>query len=246
MNIHDTHIDYLKSVVPNRADILKKELQVLTYGDLLHHYPFRYIDRSIIYKIEELSEEMPFIQLKGKIISLEEKGHKKSKRLVAYFKDETGVIELVWFKGIRWIKSGVKLNTDYIIFGKPSFYKGVFNIVHPELDIQNEKQDLIANLQSVYHSTELLNAKGLTSRAIGKLTKALLLLLNKQLQETLSVNLVSRLNLPTREEALFSIHYPKDTKALIRAQKRLKFEEFFFLQLHLLKIKSDDVELEKT
>ena len=237
MYILDTPIDYLKGVGPTRADLLKKELKIFTYGDLLHHYPFRYIDKSIIYKIEELSEEMPFIQLKGKVIRFEEKGHKKSKRLIAHFKDETGVIELVWFKGIRWIKSGVKLNTDYIVFGKPSSYKGIFNIVHPELDIQDEKQDFIANLQAVYHSTELLNARGLNSRAIGKLTKTLLLLLTDKLQETLSTDLITRLNLPSRQEALFAVHYPKGNKTLVRAQKRLKFEEFFFLQLHLLKIK---------
>ena len=237
MHILETPIDYLKGVGPTRADLLKKELHIFTYGDLLHHYPFRYIDKSIVYKIADLTADMPFIQLKGQIIKFEEKGQKNSKRLIAQFKDETGILELLWFKGTRWIKSGVKLHTDYIVFGRPTAYKGIFNIVHPELDLQEEEQQISSSLQAVYHSTELLNAKGLSSRAIGKLTKALLPLLNNQLEETLSPHLISKLNLPTREQSFSDVHHPKDAKALVRAQKRLKFEEFFFLQLHLLKLK---------
>ena len=237
MHILETPIDYLKGVGPTRADLLKKELHIFTYGDLLHHYPFRYIDKSIVYKIADLTADMPFIQLKGQIIKFEEKGQKNSKRLIAHFKDETGILELLWFKGTRWIKSGVKLHTDYIVFGRPTAYKGIFNIVHPELDLQEEEQQISSSLQAVYHSTELLNAKGLSSRAIGKLTKALLPLLNNQLEETLSPHLISKLNLPTREQSFSDVHHPKDAKALVRAQKRLKFEEFFFLQLHLLKLK---------
>ncbi|KRO69900.1 MAG: ATP-dependent DNA helicase RecG [Cryomorphaceae bacterium BACL11 MAG-121128-bin16] len=190
-----------------------------------------------MYKIADLTADMPFIQLKGQIIKFEEKGQKNSKRLIAQFKDETGILELLWFKGTRWIKSGVKLHTDYIVFGRPTAYKGIFNIVHPELDLQEEEQQISSSLQAVYHSTELLNAKGLSSRAIGKLTKALLPLLNNQLEETLSPHLISKLNLPTREQSFSDVHHPKDAKALVRAQKRLKFEEFFFLQLHLLKLK---------
>jgi ATP-dependent DNA helicase RecG len=236
MHILETPIDYLKGIGPSRADLLKKELGIFTYGDLLHHFPFRYINKSKVYNIADLTSETPSIQLKGQIIKFEEKGQKRSKRLIAHFKDETGIIELVWFKGTRWIRSGVKLHTDYIVFGKPSAFKGKFNIVHPELDLQEEEQ-LSGSLQAVYHSTELLNVKGLSSRAIGKLTKALLPLLNNQLEETLSPNLISKLNLPSIDQSFFDVHYPKDKKALVRAQKRLKFEEFFFLQLHLLKLK---------
>ena len=245
MHILETPIDYLKGVGPTRADLLKKELHIFTYGDLLHHYPFRYIDKSIVYKIADLTADMPFIQLKGQIIKFEEKGQKNSKRLIAQFKDETGILELLWFKGTRWIKSGVKLHTDYIVFGRPTAYKGIFNIVHPELDLQEEEQQISSGLQAVYHSTELLNAKGLSSRAIGKLTKALLPLLNNQLEETLSPHLISKLNLPRREQAFFDVHHPKDAKALVRAQKRLKFEEFFFLQLHLLKLKLTRIQKSK-
>ena len=237
MNILDTPIDYLKGVGPLRSDLLKKELRIFTYGDLLTHYPFRYIDRSKIHTIAELKPDSPSIQLKGQIIKFEEKGQKRAKRLIAHFKDETGIIELVWFKGIRWVRSGVKLYTDYLVFGKPSAFKGNFNIVHPEMDMQEENQQFTAGLQPVYHATELLNAKGLSSRAIGKLTKALLPLLKNQLDETLSAPLVEKLNLPSRVQALVDVHQPKDAKSLVRAQKRLKFEEFFFLQLHLLKLK---------
>ena len=237
MQILDTPIDFLKGVGPLRSDLLKKELRIFTYGDLLTHYPFRYIDRSKIHTIAELRPDSPSIQLKGQIIKFEEKGQKRAKRLIAHFKDETGIIELVWFKGISWVRSGVKLHTDYIVFGKPSAFKGAFNIVHPEMDMQEENQQFTTGLKAVYHSTELLNAKGLSSRAIGKLTKALLPLLKNHLEETLSAPLVDKLNLPTRVQALVDVHQPKDAKSLVRAQKRLKFEEFFFLQLHLLKLK---------
>ncbi len=237
MHILDTPIDFLKGVGPARADLLKKELRIFTYGDLLMHYPFRYIDKSKMHKTAELNQDMPYVQLSGQIIKFEEKGLKASKRLMAHFQDETGIVELVWFKGISWIRSGVKLHTDYIVFGKPSSFKGKFNIVHPELELQEGKQQLLATLQAVYPATEKLNAKGLTSKAIGKLTKALLPLLKNNLEETLSSQLIQKLNLPTREQSYFDIHLPKDAKALIRAQKRLKFEEFFFLQLHLLKLK---------
>ena len=237
MHILDTPIDYLKGVGPLRADLLKKELRIFTYGDLLMHYPFRYIDKSKIHTIAELTPDSPSIQLKGKIIKFEEKGQKRAKRLIAHFKDDTGIIELVWFKAIRWVRSGLKLHTDYLVFGKPTAFKGAFNIVHPEMDIQEENNQFTQGLQPVYNATEMLNAKGLTSRGIGKLTKTLLPLLKNQLEETLSATLIEKLNLPSRTQSFIDIHQPNDAKALVRAQKRLKFEEFFFLQLHLLKLK---------
>ncbi len=237
MHILTTPIDYLKGVGPARASLLKKELHIFTYGDLLQHYPFRYIDKSKVYTIADLSPNMPSVQLKGQLIKFEEKGQKRAKRLIAHFKDETGIVELIWFKGISWVRSTLKLHADYIIFGKPTVFKGKFNITHPEMDLQEDKQQVVAGLQAVYNASEKLNAKGLNSRAIGKLTKALLPLLANYLEETLSPQLISRLNLPSKEQALFDIHQPKDAKALVRAQKRLKFEEFFFLQLHLIKMK---------
>ena len=237
MHILDTPIDYLKGVGPLRADLLKKELRIFTYGDLLMHYPFRYIDKSKIHTIAELTPDSPSIQLKGQIIKFEEKGQKRAKRLIAHFKDDTGVIELVWFKAIRWVRSGVKLHTDYLVFGKPSAFKGSFNIVHPEMDMLEENNQFTQGLQPVYNSTDKLNSKGLTSKGIGKLTKVLLPLLKNYLEETLSLSLIEKLNLPSRTQSFIDVHQPKDAKSLVRAQKRLKFEEFFFLQLHLLKLK---------
>ena len=134
MHILETPIDYLKGIGPARANLFKKELAIYTYGDLLYHYPFRYIDKSVFYKIADLNADMSTVQLKGEIIRFEEKGQKASKRLIAYLKDDTGIVQLVWFKGIRWVKSSVQLNSKYIVFGKPSFFKGIFNIAHPELD----------------------------------------------------------------------------------------------------------------
>jgi len=238
MHILTTSIEYLKGVGPVRADLLKKELKIFTFRDLLFHFPFRYIDKSKIYLIADLTPEMPNIQLFGKIIKIEEKGHKKSKRLIASFQDDSGVIELVWFKGLRWIKSSIKLNSKYLVFGKPSFFKGIYNIVHPEIDLKEDNDNFFATgFQAVYPSTELLNAKGLNSRAISKLIKTLLPLLKDCFVETLSPDIISKSNLPSRKEAFFNIHIPENTKSLIRAQKRLKFEELFFFQLHLLKTK---------
>ena len=237
MAILENPIEYLKGVGPTRAELLKKELNIYTYSDLLHHFPFRYIDKSLIYNICDLSEDLPYIQLRGKIINFEEKGKFRSKRLIAYFQDDTGIIELVWFKGARWIKSGIKLNSEYIVFGKPSAFNNKFNIVHPELDLLDDNVNFSPGLQAVYHSTELLNAKGLSSRTISKLVVTLLPHISNNLEENLSPDLIAKLNLPYREKAFNDIHCPKDSKMLVRAQKRLKFEELFFLQLHLIKLK---------
>ena len=238
MHILTTSIEYLKGVGPIRADLFKKELKIFTFRDLLFHFPFRYIDKSKIYLVSDLSPDMPNIQLFGKIIKIEEKGHKKNKRLIAYFQDNSGIIELVWFKGLRWVKSSVKLNSKYLVFGKPTFFKGTYNIVHPEIELKEDNDNSLSNsFQAVYPSTELLNVKGLNSRAISKLIKTLLPLLNDCFVETLSSDIIVKLNLPSRKEAFFDIHIPENIKKLVRAQKRLKFEELFFFQLHLLKTK---------
>ena len=237
MHFLDTPIEYLKGVGPLRAELLKKELSIFTFSDLLHYYPFRYTDRSVIHKVSELSADMPYIQLKGKIIRFEEKGQKRAKRLIAYFQDGTGITELIWFKGIRWIKKGIKRDTEYLVFGKPSAYQNKINIVHPEMDIFEKQQSISSSLQAVYHSTEYLSSKGLNSRGIRKLIKILLPQIKNKIEETLSENLLNKLKLPKREDALINIHSPTDTNKLERAQKRLKFEELFFLQFHLLKMK---------
>ena len=237
MHFLETPIEYLKGVGPMRAELLKKEVNIFTFSDLLCYYPFRYIDRSVIHKVAELNADMPYIQLKGKIVRFEEKGQKRAKRLIAYFQDETGITELIWFKGIRWIKKGIKTNVEYLVFGKPSAYQRKINIVHPEMDVFEKQQSISSSLQSVYSTTELLSSKGLNSRGIRKLIKVLPQQIENKIQETLSDSLLSRLKLPKREKALIDIHFPADTNSLERAQKRLKFEELFFLQFHLLKMK---------
>ncbi len=237
MHFLDTPIEYLKGVGPIRAELLKKEINIFTFSDLLHYYPFRYTDRSVIHKVTELNADMPYIQLKGKIIRFEEKGQKRAKRLIAHFQDETGITELIWFKGIRWIKKGIKTNIEYLVFGNPSAYQNKINIVHPEMDVFEKQQSISSSLQAVYSTTEHLSSKGLNSRGIRKLVKALLLQIENKIKETLSDSLLSKLKLPKREVALINIHFPVDISQLERAQKRLKFEELFFLQFHLLKMK---------
>ena len=238
MELLSTPIDFLSGVGPARADLLKKELRIFTYRDLLTYFPFRYVDKSKIFKVADLNSDLPFVQIKGKIIKSEDIGRGRAKRLIAHLEDDTGIIKLVWFKGTRWIKSSLKLNVEYLVFGKPTAFKNTFNIVHPETDLwEDYNQKAHVGLQGVYHSSEKLSAKGLNSRGILKLIKNLIPLLKNDIDENLSEKIIKELNLPSKEEALVDIHLPKDNTDFIRAQKRLKFEEFFFLQLHLLKLK---------
>ena len=233
-----TPIAYLKGVGPKRAEVLENELGILSYEDLLHYYPFRYVDKSQFYKINEVQSDLPYIQIIGNIVRMEEVGAKRSKRLVAYVQDETGLLELVWFKGIKWVKSSIKPNTQYVIFGKPNLFKEKINIAHPEIESLEEYKKVMSNtLQPVYPSSEKLSNKGLNNKAIGKLTQALLPQLKNQIRETLSDDLLKKLNLLSREDALFNIHFPKNTQDLQRAQYRLKFEELFFIQLQLIQMK---------
>ena len=237
MHILSTPIEYLKGVGPVRSELLKKELRIFTYEDLLMHFPFRYVDKSNIYKISEINDSMSQIQFRGKIIRIEEKGIKKSKRLIAYFQDSSGTIELIWFKSIKWIKQNLSLEKDYIVFGKPSFYSGKPSLVHPELDAIDDNINDLKGLYGVYSSTEKLVNKGLNSRAISKLIKNLIPLIKNNIEENLSDEILEKFKLPKKENALINVHISKDLKVLERAQKRLKFEELFFLQLHLLKSK---------
>ena len=237
MHILSTPIEYLKGVGPVRSELLKNELRIFTYEDLLMHFPFRYVDKSNIYKISEINDSMSQIQFRGKIIRIEEKGLKKSKRLIAYFQDSSGTIELIWFKSIKWIKQNLSLEKDYIVFGKPSFYSGKPSLVHPELDALDDNINDFKGLYGVYSSTEKLVNKGLNSRAISKLIKNLIPLIKNNIEENLSDEILEKFKLPKKENALINVHISKDLKVLERAQKRLKFEELFFLQLHLLKSK---------
>ena len=236
MHVLITPIEYLKGVGPTRAELLRKELNIFTYKDLLDHYPFRYIDKSKIYKISQLERDMPYIQLKGKIVSFEEKGKGRNRRLTACFKDDSGTIELVWFRGVRWVKSGVKLNVDYLLFGKPSIFNNSFSIVHPELDLSEDYSLINNGLQAIYSTTEKLTSKGLNSRGISKLVRILITHISNQIEETLPVSLLEKFKLPSKQKAIENIHQPTNIRILERAQKRLKFEELFFFQLHLIKM----------
>ena len=237
MHILSTSIEYLKGVGPVRSELFKKELRIFTYEDLLMHFPFRYVDKSNIHLISNINENLPYVQFKGRIVKLEEKGLRKSKRLIAYLKDSSGDIELIWFKSIKWIKANINLDKEYIVFGKPSFYSGKPSLVHPDLDIVDEKVNDYRGLHGVYSTTEKLINKGLNSRAISRLIKNLIPYLENNIEESLSNEILNKYKLPNKQDALINIHLSKDLKELERSQKRLKFEELFFLQLHLVKTK---------
>ncbi|HTA61708.1 MAG TPA: ATP-dependent DNA helicase RecG [Bacteroidia bacterium] len=237
-NFLDTPIEYLKGIGPQRGDMLKKELQIFTYYDLLSLYPFRYVDRSKFYKIKDITEELPYVQLKGKIIRTELLGEKFTKRFVAYLKDDTGVIELVWFQGAKWLEGKFKPDIEYVVLGKPSEFRGKYNITHPDVDLASDESiKLNAVLQPVYPSTEKLKSKGLDSKGILKLQEVLVPQLQHKIEETLPDSIINQYKLMNKEQACKQIHFPENPELLKRAELRLKFEELFYIQLKLLKSK---------
>ena len=234
----DTPIEYLKGVGPLRADVLKKELNIFTFGQMLSLFPFRHVDKSKFYKINEINPDLPYVQIKGKLSNMQIIGQKRAMRMVADFIDETGRIELVWFNSVKWIKDTIKPNIEYVVFGKPTLFNNKYNIVHPEIDIFYEQSlSAEAAFQPVYNSTEKLKTKGLDSKGISKLTKIILSNCKGNVPEILTDELVNSLKLPSREQAFYQIHYPSDMNLLGKAQFRFKFEELFFIQLRLLKYK---------
>ena len=234
----DRPIEYLKGIGPQRAEVLKKELNIFLYKDLLTYFPFRYVDRTKFHTISEASDEMPFIQLRGFLLKMDLVGQKSTKRLVVLFKDNTGIIELVWFKSYNWVSKQLKLGSEYIVFGKPSLFNGKFNIPHPEISVITE--DLLKQqsaFQSVYNSTEKLKLFGLDSEGIRKAQRNLLIQLQiTDIQENLSNELINDYHLMSRFEAFKFIHFPNSNKQIKEATLRLKFEELFYIQLRLLKI----------
>ena len=234
----DRPIEYLKGIGPQRAEVLKKELNIFLYKDLLTYFPFRYVDRTKFHTISEAADEMPFIQLRGFLLKMELIGQKNTKRLVVLFKDNTGIIELVWFKSYNWVSKQLKLGAEYIVFGKPSLFNGKFNIPHPEISVITE--DLLKQqsaFQSVYNSTEKLKLFGLDSEGIRKAQRNLLIQLQiTDIQENLSNELINDYHLMSRFEAFKFIHFPNSNKQIKEATLRLKFEELFYIQLRLLKI----------
>ena len=237
-NFFDTPIEFLKGVGPQRGEILKKELGIFRYYDLLTYYPFRYVDRSKFYKISEINDDSTWIQLKGVITRMESVGQKGASRIVAYLKDDTGVIELVWFKGLKWIVNSVKPGTEYIVFGKPSEFNGKFNFVHPEMEAVGQSQDAISvQLQPFYSSTEKCKLRGLDSKGILKLQKTLLQSLPANITDTLPASVIETFRQFPLRDAWLQIHFPSSPDSLKKAQFRLKFEEFFYIQLELFKRK---------
>lgn len=234
-----TPIEYLKGVGPQKADVLKKELQLFTIGDLLQYYPFRYIDRTQFHKIRQLHPEMMGAQVLGRLISLQEVGEKRSRRLVGQFRDDTGSIELVWFQSITWLKKSLNVGAAYIIYGKPTEFNGQISLTHPEMELYNTQEKKIGNMtmQPVYSSTEKLKKFNLDTKGIQRLQQTALETVYRSLHESLPDYIIHEHQLMPYAQAMLAIHFPQNTQDLNAAIRRLKFEELFFIQLRLLRNK---------
>ena len=238
-SILDQDIQFLPNIGTKTKEILSKELGIRSYGDLLEYYPYKYVDRSKIFHISELTSDMPFVQLKGKILSYEEVDiGKRNKMLVAHFSDGYGVVDLVWFRSAQYIIKSYKVGTEYIVFGKPSAYNGRFRFAHPDIDDASKLQISEMGMQPFYGLTENMKKRGYTSRSIERITRNLVSIL-PPLPETLPDFIVNRLHLVSRDAALRMIHYPHSHQEMQKAQVRLKFEELFYVQLNILRYASD-------
>jgi ATP-dependent DNA helicase RecG len=232
---------YLSGVGPKRKEILSKELGINSYNDLLEYYPYKYVDRSRIYTINELTSDMPFVQIKGKILSFDEfeMGPRK-KRIVAHFSDGTGVCDIVWFRATQFVYKNYKVQQEYIIFGKPTLFNGRYQFAHPDIDDASKLELSQMGMQPYYITTERMKKMGLTSRSMEKLTKTLIEKLSQTpIPETLPDSLTRRLHLISRQQAFHWIHYPQNAHETQQARERLKFEELFYVQLNILRYASD-------
>ena len=232
-------IKYLQGVGPQRATMLNKELNIFSLRDLLYYFPYKYVDRSRLYYIHEIDGNMPYIQLKGQILSFETIGEGRQRRLVAHFSDGTGVVDLVWFQGIKYLMGKYKVHEEYIVFGKPTVFNGRINIAHPDIDPAKDLTLSAMGLQPYYHTTEKMKRVGLNSHALEKLMTNAFALLLEELPETLSPKVVSENHLISLDEALHNIHFPQNPDKLRKAQFRLKFEELFYVQLNILRYAKD-------
>ncbi|MGD9328203.1 MAG: ATP-dependent DNA helicase RecG [Cyclobacteriaceae bacterium] len=233
----ETKIEFLKGVGPQRAGLLNKELNIHTFGDLIQYFPFRYEDRTQIHKISELNASMPYVQIKGFIRDYELSGKPYKQRLTAHFYDDTGEIDLIWFQGAKWIIKKLKQGVEYLVFGKPNIFNSRLYIGHPELDINAEIKTDTLFLQPVYPSTEKLKSKYIDSKVIAKLQKELISKAQSHIKESLPENVIRDFKLMKRDIAYKNIHFPVDNSYLTAARFRLKYEEFFYIQLRLLKLK---------
>ena len=239
LDIATRSIRFLPGVGEQRASLLGSELNIRSLYDLLYYFPYKYIDRSRVFKVNELGGHLQHVQLVGEIRSFEELGEGASRRLVAHFTDGTAFVDLVWFKGIKFVKNRYSLNKQYVVFGKPSMFNGRVNIAHPDVDDASMLQLNNMGLQPYYNTTEKMKRHGLNSNAVAKLIQNLLALLNEEMEETLSSDIVQKHGLMSLDNALRIIHFPKNTKELQLAQYRLKFEELFFIQLNILQYARD-------
>jgi ATP-dependent DNA helicase RecG len=233
----DTSIEFLKGVGPQRAALLQKELNLFTFGDLLQYFPFRYEDRTQFYNLAEVNETMPAIQVRGKLLRFETIGGKFKKRLVGYFEDRTGEIELVWFQGIPWVLDKIKPGVEYVVFGKPNRFGRTISIAHPEMEPLADSHDKPGFLQPVYSISEKLRTRHMDSKFLGKLIQEVLRMAQSHIRETLPDYLLKNENLISKKVALQQIHMPSNQESLLQAQNRLKFEELFYIQLRLLTLK---------
>ena len=234
----DTNITYLTGIGPAKALMLQKEMGVFNANQLLNLFPNRYVDKSKMFTIRELQAGNTEVQIKGIVTDLKEVKQKRGSRLVATFKDETGSMELIWFRVNRWLKTSIKINEPYVIFGKLNFFNGTFSMPHPDMELEvNYKKNFIAGLQAIYPSTEKMSAKGFNNKVMSKAIQHLIKEAYPFIQETLSQEILDEYQLLSKKEALLHIHFPKNQEYLARAQKRLKFEEFFFIQTQLIRNK---------
>ena len=236
-NFFDTSLEFLKGVGPLRAALLQKELKLFTFGDLVQYYPFRHEDRTQFYTINQVTYEMPHVQVKGKITDFEFVGTGFKKRLIGHFTDGTGALELVWFQGISYVTKKIQPNVEYVVFGKPNRYGKIFSIAHPEIEPLNQKNELGGFLMPVYPVTEKLKARYIDSKFIAKLQEQVLQAAQNHIRETLPASLLQKQKLIGKKEALLSIHIPQSHEQLAASRLRLKFEELFYIQLRLLKMK---------
>jgi len=233
----DTKIEYLRGMGPQKAALFNKELNIFTYGELIQYYPFRYEDRTKFYKIRDLNEDLENVQIIAKIRKVETIGDARRKRLVAYIYDETGEMELTWFKGIQWVVKKLLVGPAFVFYGKPNKYGRKFSIPHPEMEPLSQVQEEKSFFQPVYSTTEKLRSRFLDSKGISRIMEGLVQVAYPQIQETLPMDIIQRFNLISKQIALKQIHFPDNPEILKQARFRLKFEEFFFVQLRLLKLK---------
>ncbi len=230
------NIMYLPGVGPKRAELLAGELKIASVEDLIYYFPFKYVDRSKVYAIGEIDARLPYIQIKGRFTSLQTVGQARQTRLVATFADSTGFVELVWFKSVKHIKESIDAASEYLIFGKPTVFNGVVNIVHPEMEkLKDGKSVLPGNLQAFYNTSEKMKTNFLNSRALQKMMIAAFQSFQGKISESLPASLLSGLHLMNRHEALYCVHFPDDAVSLDKARFRLKFEELFYIQLSILR-----------